>query len=55
MHRAHAATSGGYVSGEVKLGITLRLLAGGDILDIDAIFDISYDWCKTIAYEVLRD
>ena len=55
IHRTHAAESGEYVRVEVKLGITLRLLAGGEVLDLGATFNISYDWCKTIAYEVLRD
>ena len=48
MHNAHANTSGGYVCGEVKLGITLRLMAGGDALDLGALFDISVNWCKYI-------
>ena len=28
-----------FISGEVKVGITLRLLAGGDYLDLAVIFD----------------
>jgi len=54
MHRAHVLTSGGYISGEVKLGITLRLLAGGDALDLGALFDVSSNWCRDIFYEVLE-
>ena len=42
MYAAQAATSGGYISGEIKLAITLRLLAGGDALDLADLFDISY-------------
>ena len=34
-------TTGGYISGEIKLGITLRLLVGGNSLDSGVIFDIS--------------
>ena len=32
--RAHVATSSGFVSGEVKVAITLRILAGGAYLDL---------------------
>ena len=41
IHYAHCHTTGGYISGEVKLAITLRLLAGGDALDLAVIFDVS--------------
>ena len=34
MYIAHSKTSGGYISGETSLGLTLRLLAGGDSLVI---------------------
>ena len=37
MYDAHVCTSGGYVSGEVKLGIALRLLAGGNAIDLGVI------------------
>ena len=40
MYDANVATTGGYIAGEVKLAITLRLLAGGDALDIAVIFDV---------------
>ena len=33
MYDANVATTGGYIAGEVKLAITLRLLAGGDAYD----------------------
>ena len=33
-------TSGRFIYGEVKLAITIRLLAGGDALDIGVKFDI---------------
>ena len=53
MHHAHVQTSGGYISGELKLGIALGLLAGGDALYLGALFDISTMWCKDIFYQVL--
>ena len=40
MYDAHVLASGGYISGEVKLAITIRLLAGGDALDLALIFDV---------------
>ena len=53
MHQAHVSTSGGYVSGEAKLGITLRMLAGGDSLDLGALFDISISHCRAIFLDVI--
>jgi hypothetical protein len=41
MYKAHCATSGNYIPGEVKLGITLRLLAGASYLDIFPSFSAS--------------
>ena len=53
MFMAHEKTSGGYVSGETKLGLTLRLLAGGDALDLGVMFDIHPKRCRQIMAEVL--
>lgn len=50
---ALSKTNRGYISGEVKLAITLRLLAGSDALDLGVIFDIYPDNCIKIMYEVL--
>ena len=55
MQYANVRTTGGFISGETKLGITLRLLAGGDALDLGLIFDISSNWCLVILYEVLQE
>ena len=41
MFDAHVKTCGGYISGETKVGITLRILAGGDVLYLSVLFDIS--------------
>ena len=41
MFDAHVKTCGGYISGETKVGITLRILAGGYVLDLGVLFDIS--------------
>ena len=39
--RAHKKTSGGFICGEVRLAITLRMLAGASYLDILCIFGVS--------------
>ena len=54
MYRAKDKTSGGYISGEVKLAITLRLLAGGDALDLGVLFDVSSNYCRDIFNYVLK-
>ena len=41
IYKAHEKTSGGFVSGEVKLAITIRMLAGGSALDLAVLFDVS--------------
>ena len=53
MFNAHERTSGGYISGETKVAISLRLLAGGDSYDLSVMFDISYKHCEKIFYDVL--
>ena len=54
MYEAHKVTSGGYISGEVKVAIMLRVLSGGDVLDISLIFDIESSHCTKIFQDVLR-
>ena len=39
--QAHEASTGGFVSGEVKLALTLRLLAGGSYLDLALLYEVS--------------
>ena len=48
--RAHIASSGGFISGKVKTGITLRMLAGGSALDIAILFHV-----QKIFLSVLND
>ena len=54
IYKAHAKTSGGFVSGEVKLAISVRMLAGGSALDLAVIFYVSEAHCKTIFINVLK-
>jgi hypothetical protein len=37
---AHEASTGGFVSGEIKLALTLRLLAGGSYLDLSLLYEV---------------
>ena len=53
MYMANKMTSGGYISGEIKLAIALRILAGADALDLSVIFDISSNYITTISLFVL--
>ena len=41
MHKAHMKLDGGFLSGQTKVAIALRMLAGGSYLDLAMIFDIS--------------
>ena len=54
MYSANCLTTGGFISGEVKIAITIRLLAGGDPLDLAVIFDVSSCHTKTIMYYVIN-
>ena len=51
MFRANMKTTGGYLSGEIRVATALRLLGGGSFLDISTIFDVSY----STTYEAYRE
>ena len=53
MYDANVATTGGFISSEVKLGIATWLLAGGDVSYLSVIFDAHFYHCKRMLYEVL--
>ena len=52
---ANLASTSGFVSGEVKLAITLRMLAGGSYLDIFLIYNIFETHAYKIFHETLSD
>lgn len=52
--RAHEITSGGFVCGEARVDITLRLLAGASYLDIAYIFGVTCNHVHTIFHHVLK-
>ena len=45
MYDVHCKTSGGYITDEVKMGITLHLLGSGSAHDLAVVFDISKNNC----------
>ena len=53
MYDDNTLNNGRYISREEKLTITLRLLGGGDALELGVIFDVHSDHCARLMYEVL--
>jgi hypothetical protein len=51
--RAHIATTGGFICGEIKLALTLRLLAGGTYLDLALLFETGSSYAYDILHNVL--
>ena len=50
MFTANKKTTGGYLSGEIRVAIALRVLAGGSKFDIAAIFDIYISTVLTVYF-----
>ena len=55
MYESHMLSSGGFISGEIKVAITLRFLGGGSYLDIEKIFHISFKSAYRIFIYVLHN
>ena len=55
MHAAHAKTSGGYLCGEVKLAVMLRLMAGGSYIDISMIYMLGYSHTYHVLHTVIQE
>ena len=53
MFNTNAETTGGFISGEVKLAIVIQLLAAGDSYDLSVIFDDHSDHYYNILHDVL--
>ena len=51
--QAHSVYTGGIICGEVKLAITLRMLAGGSYLDLGIIFGTGYNYPYAIFRHVI--
>ena len=54
MLKAQQDTCGGYICGEVKLAITLRILSGGSYLDVSDIFNIEPKMCYKILHDTMK-
>ena len=50
MYYANCQTTGGYINGETKLAITLRLMNGGSYLDIAPLYCCGY----SMTYEIFH-
>lgn len=55
MLSAHEGSTGGFVSGEVKLALTLRLLAGGSYLDLSLLYEVGGSYAYSIFHDVIKN
>ena len=55
LQHANIKRCGGYISGEIKLAITLRLLAGASYLDLELVYKLKHQVIYNIFHQVLRD
>ena len=55
IYNAHCQTSGGYICGETKLAMTLRILAGGSYLDVSALYRVGYGHTNEIFHYVIKN
>ena len=51
--RAARSSIGDFISGEVKLALTLRILSGGTYMDVAFIFDIGETYVYQIFFDVI--
>lgn len=52
---AHENSTGGMISGEIKLAITLRILGGGSYMDIAMFYEASFNHAHKIFKHVVED
>jgi len=55
MMSAHEGSTGGFISGEVKLALTLRLLAGGSYLDLSLLYEVGASHAYAIFHDVIKN
>ena len=53
--RAHDETTGGFISGEIKLALTLRILGGGSYLDLAILFETGFSYPYEIFHDVINN
>ena len=54
MHLAHLHSTGGFISGEIKVDITLRFLAGSSPLDLGLLYVCSYSSIYRMFHHVVE-
>jgi|EP00979_Chaetoceros_neogracilis_P009196 hypothetical protein len=55
MDFAQRKSTGGFISGEVKLALTLRLLAGGTYMDLALLYETGFTYSYTIFKDVVNN
>ena len=55
MMNAHEGSTGGFISGEIKLALTLRMLAGGSYLDLSLLYEMGTHYAYDIFHDVLEN
>ena len=53
--KGHEDSTGGFISGEIKLALTLRLLAGGSYLDLSLLFEMGQTYSFNIFHDVIKN
>lgn len=54
MMYAHMQSTGGFICGETKIALSLRLLAGGSYLDLSLLYEISSSYSYEIFHHVVQ-
>ena len=52
---AHEQSTGGFISGEIKVALTLRILAGGSYLDLALLFETGQTYVHEIFHNVIKN
>jgi len=55
IYNAHSKSTGGFISGEIKLLLTLRLLAGGSYLDLSLLLEVGFHYSFDIFHDVVEN
>ena len=55
MYIAHERQSGSFICGEIKLAISIRLMAGGSYLDLAALYACGHTYVYEIFHQVNKD
>ena len=53
IEKAYTESTGGFISGEIKLALTLKLLVGGSYLDLSLLLEIGFTYLYKIFHQVV--